>query len=81
VISSGEIIGKGRLASSSVTGEEAPQRRLFQNQRATQALLGMLATTEIGYARGDKAREADRIQSDNGRGLNEVEEAERRGDG
>lgn len=41
----------------------------------------MLATTEFGYARGDKAPEADRIQRDNGRGLDEVEEAERRGDG
>jgi ribonuclease HI len=63
------------------TGEEAPQRRLSQNQRATQALLGMLTTTEIGYTRGDRPREADRIQRDNERGLDEVEEAERRGDG
>lgn len=41
----------------------------------------MLTTTEIGYTRGDKAREADRIERDNERGLDEVEEAERRGDG
>jgi hypothetical protein len=45
--------------------EEAPDGRLFKDQRTTQALLKMLSTTAIGYAQGDKTREADRIQRDN----------------
>jgi hypothetical protein len=44
--------------------EDAPEGRLFGDQKATKALLNFIATTEVGMGRGEGIREAERTRRD-----------------
>jgi hypothetical protein len=62
-------------------GEEAPEGRIFRDQKVTKTLLIFITATGIGGFPVEAAREADRLLRDNLMGLGLVEEVERRGEG
>ena len=60
--------------------EEMPEARIFENWRATKALLVFTATMKAG-AWGEQRREIERVQRDRDWGLEMLEEREREGEG
>jgi ribonuclease HI len=61
--------------------EECPEGRLLGEPKATRAILEFLATTSAGLPLDHAQRTAERAQQDDERGLEELDDADRTGEG